>query len=695
MSMSRNSITSRMMLIAAVSLTGLLLLIATLSIGQIRTDRLKRDAEQALSARHLLSLAEAALLRARATEASFGANHDGDTIRLFAKQMEKAGQSMTALAGLVDRNGDVAELLDRLASQARAYQGAFDRLVSQTRTFGLSGADGARKGLGDAADVLDNQLSIFADPELRRQLALIRLTEKTYMLERNPDLVDDMAKQVATLKEQPPQRFGSAFGKQRVLAFIDAYASAFATYGAAVDGADAAAAELDRVFAEVMALTGTLSSRLVAIGKVTEQARDSATQVSFLIQAAVAVLVALLTSVGVYVIGRGIVRPINAITGTMTRLAAGDRDVNLPEDGNATEITAMLKALHVFRDAQSERDRMQQAATDAELSAREATGRASEAAATAARETLIETIEPAFGRLSAGDLTVRIETRLGNDFDRIIDHFNTAVAALEETVVSVSTAAGSMETGIHEISTGTQDLAARTERQAAALQETAAALTEVNSSVGQSAARIEEAHRVSTEANLGARRSGEVVTRAVEAMGRIEASAREIASIIRVIDDIAFQTNLLALNAGVEAARAGNAGKGFAVVAQEVRELAQRSASAAKEIKTLINASGLEVQGGVTLVRETGQSLARISTLVESVTEHMEAIAAATRQQSASISEVNSAVNQMDQVTQQNAALVQQNNAASTTLTHEATRLATLVNQFRLGNPQADWRMAG
>ncbi|NTE67571.1 methyl-accepting chemotaxis protein, partial [Agrobacterium tumefaciens] len=181
-------------------------------------------------------------------------------------------------------------------------------------------------------------------------------------------------------------------------------------------------------------------------------------------------------------------------------------------------------------------------------------------------------------------------------------------------------------------------------------------------------------------------RSGEIVRNAVDAMGRIEDSSKRIGQIISVIDEIAFQTNLLALNAGVEAARAGEAGRGFAVVAQEVRELAQRSANAAKEIKTLINRSAEEVGGGVALVRSTGDALEEIVALVNRVDGHVNSIATAAREQATGLQEINTSVNHMDQMTQQNAAMVEETTAASQTLAEESRQLRSLLSRFELGH---------
>ncbi len=299
------------------------------------------------------------------------------------------------------------------------------------------------------------------------------------------------------------------------------------------------------------------------------------------------------------------------------------------------------------------------------------------------QQTVVSELNGALTRLAEGDLSVRLETSFAEDYEPLRLHFNQAVQALDEAVGLVLENSASILGEAGNISGAADDLSRRTEQQAATLEQFAAALTQLTASVSSSADGAHQASNVVTEARTNAEASGEVVREAVEAMGEIAASSDQISRIISVIDDIAFQTNLLALNAGVEAARAGEAGRGFAVVASEVRALAQRSSDAAREINTLISTSGGHVKRGVSLVDKTGIALADIVGSVGDIAEHVTMIAASAREQSTGLEEINTAIDQLDQVTQQNVAMFEETTAATHTLTSEANALVDATDRFK------------
>jgi methyl-accepting chemotaxis protein len=296
----------------------------------------------------------------------------------------------------------------------------------------------------------------------------------------------------------------------------------------------------------------------------------------------------------------------------------------------------------------------------------------------------VDALGRALACLASSDLGHRMEERLDPAYEPLRHDYNQAVANLGELVRGIVGTTGSIRSGVGEIAQAADDLSRRTEQQAANLEETAAALEEITTTVRRTAEGAKHAGAAVNQARSDADQSGAVVREAVAAMSAIETSAAQISQIIGVIDEIAFQTNLLALNAGVEAARAGDAGRGFAVVASEVRALAQRSADAAKEIKALISTSSQQVGRGVGLVGETGRALERIVGQVAEISTVMTEIAASAQEQATGLAEVNTAVNEMDQVTQQNAAMVEQSTAASHALAGETEQLAKLTGQFRL-----------
>ncbi|WP_313603589.1 PAS domain-containing methyl-accepting chemotaxis protein [Rhizobium sp.] len=301
----------------------------------------------------------------------------------------------------------------------------------------------------------------------------------------------------------------------------------------------------------------------------------------------------------------------------------------------------------------------------------------------------VERLASCLTNMADGDLSQTIDAPFIASLEKLRVDFNIASAKLREAMATVADNARAIASSSNEVRVAADDLAQRTERQAASVEETAAALEEITTTVKDSSKRAEESGALVNRAKADAERSGEIVREAIKAMDSIDNSSREISNIIGVIDEIAFQTNLLALNAGVEAARAGEAGKGFAVVAQEVRELAQRSAGAAKEIKALITTSGNHVASGVELVSKAGTALQEIGGQVHQINSDILAIIDASREQSLALGNINHAINEVDQGTQQNAAMVEQQTAASRSLAHESQALFSLLEQFRFGQASA------
>ncbi len=432
-----------------------------------------------------------------------------------------------------------------------------------------------------------------------------------------------------------------------------------------------------------------------------------------------------------YIATNQLSRPILDLTGKMKQLAAGDLDVTVPFAGRKDEIGEMAQAVEVFkRNGLAVRELNGHETVLREKSADLQASIAVVVAAAAAGDfrqriekdyhnedlnrfaagvnelvgsvdTGINETRRVIASLANGDLTQNMDGHFQGAFAELQQNVNDTLFTLQKTMREVRTTTDTINGNSAELRSATDDLSRRTEQQAAALEQTSAALDEITVAVRNSTERAQEATVMVTEAKQSAAQSGEVVRNTVSAMGRIEQASNEIGQITNVIDEIAFQTNLLALNAGVEAARAGDAGKGFAVVAQEVRELAQRAASAAKDIKVLISKSGTEVSTGVKLVQETGVVLGQIETSVLKINDHIHSIAVAAREQSTGLSEVSTAINQMDQVTQQNAAMVEEANAATHKLSSEADSLARLVSQFKVdqghaqGNGQSQGRGAG
>jgi methyl-accepting chemotaxis protein len=415
------------------------------------------------------------------------------------------------------------------------------------------------------------------------------------------------------------------------------------------------------------------------------QTRASATAVTVL---AAGIGLAIVISVGLgFLLSRMIATPVVNMTTVMRKLAGGDKTVEIPGAGRKDEIGDMSAAVLAFKDAAIANDRLEGEAADQRRMTDAERARAEAERAEAARQqaAVVEALGEGLEQLSKGNLTFRLTQTFPEEYLKLQSDFNAAMSQLKDAMSTVVSNVAAIRSGAGEISQAADDLSRRTEQQAASLEETAAALDQITATVRKTASGAKQCSDVVLAARGDAEKSGEIVRDAVGAMSAIEQSSTQISQIIGVIDEIAFQTNLLALNAGVEAARAGDAGRGFAVVASEVRALAQRSADAAKEIKTLISSSGTQVGAGVSLVGQTGEALNRIVERVAEIDGLVSEISASAQEQATGLQQVNTAVNQMDQVTQQNAAMVEESTAASHSLAQEADALNQSVARFEIG----------
>lgn len=404
------------------------------------------------------------------------------------------------------------------------------------------------------------------------------------------------------------------------------------------------------------------------------------------IAATVAGLALLVLWLGLLVFKWRSITPVLALSTYLGRLAAGDNAHAVPFAARTDEIGTMASAIEILRNAAIERLALaDEAALQRQLTDRERAIHAAEQAQYAADLTnVVSELGNGLKRLARFNIETTLESPFKAEFETLRHDFNASLRAFQSVMENILEKSREIEGSARTLGSSADQLARRTEQQAAALEETAAALEEITANVRNASERTAATHARTNDAKSNVTSSTVVVQNAIVAMARIEEASGQISQITSVIDEIAFQTNLLALNAGVEAARAGDAGKGFAVVAQEVRELAQRSARAAREIAELIDRSNREVAGGVDLVRQTGDALVTIETHIGDIALDIDAIAIAAREQSVGLAEINTAINQMDHITQQNAAMVEETTAATHGLAGEVDRLVELVGQFVL-----------
>ncbi|MDP9839060.1 methyl-accepting chemotaxis protein [Neorhizobium huautlense] len=683
-------ISQRVLLLAVLAFAGIIA-IAAIFLGQRQIEAGYRTAADALSQRQTEVAGMSASVRdSLLWEQYFLLHKDMGAVEKFSAA---TAEVRTTLDGLrATASPELAGQLDQLDNGLIAYEAAFAELVKNDQELGLDQNSGLQGAMRSAVHSIENRLETVEEAGIRASMLMLRRHEKDFMLRGDASYLKKHDAETETFTTLVKEAFRPGAQRSRVMDALEVYRSAFRFYAEAslkeAQSQKAVTAAYQALEPQVQVVSAAYETKREAT--LAENTRVAERNLMIAAGLVLAAIIAL--GLGVWLIGRSITRPVVAMTAAMRKLAGGQTDLTIPSLKCRNEFGAMAGALDTFREAAIANRRLEEEAAEARANAEGERVRLQRQAEAEARARLMQATEglaEGLRRLAGGDLAFELTEPFAPDFENLRGDLNQTVARLGEVMASIAHSAHAIDGGSREIAGSANDLSSRTEQQAASLEETASALEQITANVRNSSKRSQDANRIAGEANVSAGQTRVLVTEALEAMGRIEASSSRIAGIIGVIDEIAFQTNLLALNAGVEAARAGEAGRGFAVVAQEVRSLAGRSADAAREIKELIRVSGVEVKDGVRSVRETGEALTGIGSRVEAINIEVEAIALSAREQSVGLGEINTAVNLLDQNTQHNAAMVEENNAASALLMSEAQRLRDLVGMFRLTEGKA------
>ncbi len=678
-------IAHRISILALAALCGIAV-IAGMLLWQRHMEARYRIAEDTLIQRDgVLTTLMDGLHESRLHQRDFLLSRDMNSVAEFDQTMDKVHQSLSSLEG--SATPQVRAKLDALAKGTLAYTDRMKALVSKNRELGLTPTEGLEGAMRNGVHSIEKLIDVVANAEIRASMLMMRRHEKDFILRRDEAYTGKHAAEVETFKALVKLEYRPGVERQRIMDALEIYTASFRFYAQAVLEEQKARETVASAYNALLPVVADISTAYRQEREASALENQTAAETTVSIVVILIALAVVSLFAGVYFIGRSITRPATAITGAMRRLAEGETEFAVPGLRRRDEFGAMAQALEIFRQAAIAKIELERQALVARQRAEDEKARFQREAEAQAQARLMQAttgLAAALHRLAEGDLSFELNEPFAPDFEALRHDLNRTIRQLDAAMSGVVQSSVAIDGGSQEISQSAADLARRTEQQAASLEETAAALDQLTANIRISADRAVEARSVAHSADEDASRTADLVVDTIMAMEKIEQSSGKIGSIISVIDEIAFQTNLLALNAGVEAARAGEAGRGFAVVAQEVRELAQRSAKAAAEIKVLIRNSSTEVKDGARFVRETGAALSRIGGSVKTINDHIEVIAAATKEQSLGLSEINTAVNHLDQGTQQNAAMVEENNAASAMLAGETARLKQLVHQFRL-----------
>ncbi|MCZ7448668.1 HAMP domain-containing methyl-accepting chemotaxis protein [Agrobacterium rhizogenes] len=682
-------IAHRVSMLALAALCGIAV-IAGMLLWQRQMEARYRVAEETLIERDgVLTALQDDLHESRLHQRDFLLTRDMKSVVQFGQTMNQVRQSLDDLEG--SATSENRARLEKLAQGAEAYSERMKALVAKNRELGLTPSEGLEGAMRNGVHSIEKLTDAVTNTEIRASMLMMRRHEKDFILRRDETYVTKHAAEVETFKALVKLEYRPGAERQRIMDALEIYTASFRFYATAVLEEEGARESFASAYDALLPVVTDIATAYRQEREASALANSAAAETTVSIVVALIALTVVSLFAGVYFIGRSITRPATAITGAMRRLAEGETEFAVPGLRRRDEFGAMAHALEIFRQGAIAKIALENQALATRQQAETERARFQREAEDQAQARLMQAtggLAAALRRLAAGDLSFELDEPFAPDFEALRHDLNRTIRQLDAAMSGVVQSSVAIDGGSQEISQSAADLARRTEQQAASLEETAAALDELTANIRISAERAVEARAIAHSADEDANRTANLVVDTVTAMEKIEQSSGRIGNIIGVIDEIAFQTNLLALNAGVEAARAGEAGRGFAVVAQEVRELAQRSARAAAEIKLLIQTSGTEVKEGARFVRETGAALSRIGGSVKTINDHIEAIAAATREQSLGLSEINTAVNHLDQGTQQNAAMVEENNAASAMLAGETARLKQLVHQFRLSDAE-------
>ncbi len=690
-----NSLSLRQQIVA-VALSGLIVVGAIYLVGWTIDTRVQSTADQNAELTRKVSALSEDMLRARQIATDFLQKRTDALIEAHGKLIEQAQAHLAEIETLV---GSIED--ERLAQVSAIrpgismYMTRFNNVVAAQKTLGLNEKLGLQGKLRDAVHQVESRLAQFDQPRLAVLMLMMRRHEKDYMLRGGEQYGTDFNKRIDEFEKQLKDVELDAGIKKELASRLDTYRQSFMAYMAQADTLKDEADDLATIYDRLKPVLTTVKE---AADLRYAEAAEAATRSRLIVLVTIALIIAAAGVLAAY-FGRRISKPLLRLVSTMDELIGGRLDAEVPETGRRDEIGRMANALLVFRDAAVEKTRLEHDTEEQRRVAEEqrqasatAQERLAEERATAAAEQarVVGALAEGLKKLAAGDLTYRLQDGFTDATEQIKLDFNDAMDRLDQTVRAISDAARDVSGAAREISAGTDDLSRRTEEQATSLEETSSSMEEIAATVKRNAENALEANQFASGSCSVAEKNGEAVSLAVAAMSRIKDSSGKIADIIGIIDEIARQTNLLALNAAVEAARAGDAGRGFAVVAAEVRTLAQRSAQAAKDINGLIGASSGQVKEGVALVNRAGASLEEIVKSINKVATIVSDIAGASGEQSTGIGQVNQTLAKMDEMTQQNSALVEQSAAAAKALEQQAMAMRTQIGFFQITGGAAD-----